>query len=442
MTRNRLALVLTAALTLCATPAANAQDELSLAIERDYPSLEVLYHHLHANPELSFQEKNTAARLVQELRDAGLTVTPNVGGHGFVGVLENGEGPTVMIRTDLDALPVEERTGLPYASTARATEQTGQEVSVMHACGHDVHMTCLVGVARRMVEMRDQWSGTLVMIGQPAEERGAGAKAMLEDGLFTRFPRPDYNLAFHVSSNHPAGSVAFVPGWAMANVDSVDITIHGVGGHGSAPHTTKDPIVLAASIIMDLQTIVAREIDPLEPAVVTVGSIHAGTKHNIISERADLQITVRSYSDETRERLLAAIERIAIGNARAFGIPEDKLPDVVVKDEFTPSLYNDPELTARLKKVIGDRLGADRVLPGTPVMGGEDFARYGRQDPRIPSLMFRVGAIEQEMYDQAMAEGRTLPSLHTPYFAPDAKPTITAGVEAMTVAALELLGGD
>ena len=417
-----------------------AQDALTRTIERDYPSLEVLYHHLHANPELSFQETKTAARLVRELRDAGLEVTPHVGGHGFVALFRNGEGPTLMIRSDLDALPVEERTGLPYASTARATEQNGQEVSVMHACGHDVHMTCLVGVARRLMDMRDQWSGTLMMIGQPAEERGAGAKAMLEDGLFTRFPRPDYNLAFHVSSNHPAGSVAFVPGWAMANVDSVDITIHGVGGHGSAPHTTKDPVVLAASIIMDLQTIVAREIDPQDPAVVTVGSIHAGTKHNIISERADLQITVRSYSDDTRAKLLAAIERITIGNARAFGIPEDKLPEVVVKDEFTPSLYNDPELTARIKKVIADRLGQDRVLPGTPVMGGEDFARYGRQDPRIPSLMFRVGAIEQEMYDRAIANGETLPSLHTPYFAPDPEPTITAGGEAMTVAAMEILG--
>ncbi len=438
MTRFRLPLALLAVATM--TTVALAQDALSRAIEGDYQSLEALYHHLHSNPELSFQEANTAKRLARELRAAGMDVTESVGGHGFVALFHNGPGPTLMIRSDLDALPVEERTGLPYASTARATEQTGQEVSVMHACGHDVHMTVLVGTARRLMEMRGQWSGTLMMIGQPAEERGAGAKAMLEDGLFTRFPRPDFNIAFHVSSNHPAGSFAFVPGWAMANVDSVDITIHGIGGHGSAPHTTKDPIVLAASIIMDLQTVVSREIDPQAPAVVTVGSIHAGTKHNIISERADLQVTVRSYDDETRAKLLAAIKRITIGNARAFGIPEDKLPDVVVKDEFTPSLYNDPALTARIEQVIADRMGRERILPGTPIMGGEDFARYGRQSPPIPSLMFRVGAIEQEMYDQLKAEGKTLPSLHTPYFAPDAKPTITAGVEAMTTAALEILG--
>ncbi len=409
-------------------------------ITADYTYLESLYHHLHANPELSFQEEHTAARVASELRKAGFDVTQNVGGHGLVGVMRNGDGPTLLLRTDLDALPVEERTNLPYASAVRATEQTGQDVAVMHACGHDVHMTVFAGVARWMAKHNSEWSGTLVMIGQPAEERGAGAKAMLNDGLFTNFPRPDYNLALHVSSNHPAGTVAFVPGWAMANVDSVDITIHGIGGHGSAPHTTKDPIVLAASIIMDLQTIVAREIDPLDPAVVTVGSIHAGAKHNIISERADLQITVRSYSDDVRETLLAAIERITINNAKAFGLPDDKLPDVEVKDEFTPSHYNDPDLTERIRAAIEAQIGADRILPASPVMGGEDFSRYGRQDPPIPSLMFRLGAIKQDLYDASTRRGVVLPSLHTPYFAPDPQPTITTGVHAMTTAAMEILG--
>ncbi|MEZ6242263.1 MAG: amidohydrolase [Phycisphaerales bacterium] len=409
-------------------------------IEADYPYLESLYHHLHRNPELSFQEEHTSARIADELRKAGFDVTDHIGGFGVVGMMRNGSGPTLLVRTDLDALPVEERTGLPYASTVHATEQDGHDVCVMHACGHDIHMTVFTGVARWMSNHKSDWSGTLMMIAQPAEERGAGAKAMLEDGLFERFARPDYNLALHVSSDHPAGTVAFVPGWSMANVDSVDITVHGVGGHGSAPHTTKDPIVIAASIIMDLQTIVSREIDPLKPAVVTVGSIHAGAKHNIISERADMQLTVRSYDDDVRNHLLESIKRITIENAKAFGVRDDKLPDVVVKDEFTPSHYNDPALTDRIRAAIEAKLGADRILPASPVMGGEDFSRYGRQDTPIPSLMFRLGAVKQDFYDSSKRRGVVLPSLHTPYFAPDPEPTITTGVEAMTTAAMEILG--
>ncbi len=406
----------------------------------DYPYLRALYEHLHANPELSFQEEQTAARMASELRALGFDVTTGIGGHGVVGVMRNGDGPTLLIRADMDALPVEEATGLPYASKVKAFEQTGQEVSVMHACGHDVHMTVWVGTARRLVATQSDWSGTLVMIAQPAEERGAGAKAMLEEGLFERFPRPDYNIALHVSGGHPAGSVGFVPGWAMANVDSVDITVHGLPGHGSAPHTTKDPVVIASQIVLNLQTIVSREIDPLKPAVVTVGSFHAGTKHNIISDRADLQITVRSYDDDVRNQLLAAIERIAVNTARTAGLPEDKLPDVQVKDEFTPSLYNDPELTGRVESAIGAAIGEQNVLPASPVMGGEDFARYGRQDPPIPSVMFRLGTIGSELYESSKRRGVVLPSLHTPFFAPDPEPTITTGVTAMTAAAMEILG--
>ncbi len=409
-------------------------------VAKDLPGLVEFYKHLHANPELSFQEEQTAAAVASELRGLGFEVAERVGGFGLVGIIRNGDGPTLMIRTDLDALPVPEQTGVPWASTVRATEQTGQEVSVMHACGHDVHMTVFVGTARRLVRMSDEWSGTLMMIGQPAEERGAGAKAMLEDGLFERFPRPDYNLALHVSADLPAGSVAFVPGWAMANVDSVDIAVHGVGGHGSAPHTTIDPIVIAAHIVTRLQTIVSREIDPQTPAVVTVGSIHGGTKHNIISERVDLQITVRSYDDQTRAKLLAAIERIAINTARAAGVPEDKLPDVVVKDEFTPSLYNDPELTKRVRGAIAGVVGEDRIYPSKPVMGGEDFSRYGRQNPPIPSLMFRLGGLERTSYQRIADSGGVFPSLHTPYFNPEIEPTLSTGIEAMTAAALEILG--
>ncbi len=429
MLRNLLPIALSA-LVVAGTPA---------LADDDYPYLEALYKHLHANPELSFQEEQTAARMASELRGLGFDVATGIGGHGVIGVMENGDGPTLLIRADMDALPVEEATGLPYASTAKATEQTGQEVSVMHACGHDVHMTVWVGTARRLVATKDEWSGTLVMIAQPAEERGAGAKAMLEDGLFERFPRPDYNIALHVSGGHPAGSVGFVPGWAMANVDSVDITVHGMPGHGSAPHTTKDPVVIASQIVLNLQTIVSREIDPLKPAVVTVGSFHAGTKHNIISDRADLQITVRSYDDDVRNQLLAAIERIAINTARTAGLPDDKLPDVLVKDEFTPSLYNDPDLTERVQRAIGAAIGEDNILPASPVMGGEDFARYGRQDPPIPSVMFRLGAIGDELYQASRRRGVVLPSLHTPFFAPDPEPTITTGVNAMTAAAMEIL---
>ncbi len=408
-------------------------------IAADVPSLVALYKHLHANPELSFQEESTARLIADELRELGFDVAQDIGGFGIVGVMRNGEGPTLMIRTDLDALPIKEQTGLDWASQVRAIEQTGQEVSVMHACGHDMHMSVFVGTARRLVRMQDKWSGTLMMIGQPAEERGAGAKAMLEDGLFERFPRPDANLALHISSDLPAGSVAFVPGWAMANVDSVDITVHGVGGHGSAPHTTIDPIVIAANIVTRLQTIVSREIDPQTPAVVTVGSIHGGTKHNIISERVDLQITVRSYDDQTREHLLKAIERIAMNTARAAGLAEERLPEVVVKDEFTPSLYNDPDLTARVRGAITDVLGKQRIYESAPVMGGEDFSRYGRQDPPIPSVMFRLGGLERAYYWRLKNGGGAFPSLHTPYFNPEIEPALTTGIEAMSAAAMAIL---
>jgi len=421
---------------------AGAQPEVAPAradIAGDLPGLVELYKDLHQHPELSFQEKETSRRIAGEMRSLGFDVTEGVGGYGVVCVLRNGDGPTVMIRTDLDALPIKEQTGVPWASNVREVEQNGQEVSVMHACGHDVHMTVFVGTGRRLVREREHWSGTLVMIGQPAEERGAGAKAMLVDGLFERFPRPDYNLAIHVAADLPAGSVAFVPEWAMANVDSVDITVHGIGGHGSAPHTTIDPIVIAASIVVRLQTIVSREIDPLTPAVVTVGSFHGGTKHNIISERVDMQLTVRSYDDATRAHLLSAIERIAKNTARAAGVDEQLLPEVVVKDEFTPSLYNDPDLTARVRAAVSEAIGQERIYPYKPIMGGEDFSRYGRQDPPIPSVMFRIGGLERGLYKRLKDEGAVLPSLHTPYFSPELEPTLITGIEAMSAAALEVL---
>jgi len=430
-----------ATLMLAAGPVvADEVEGLTEAVSQDYGYLESLYHHLHRNPELSFQEDDTAAHLAGELEGLGFNVTTGVGGHGLVGVLENGDGPTLMIRTDLDALPVEEQTGLAHASTATAVEQTGQEVSVMHACGHDMHMTVFIGTARRLVELKSLWSGTLVMIGQPAEERGAGAKAMLEDGLFERFPRPDHAIALHVSAGIETGKLAYVPGFALANMDSVDITVHGIGGHGAYPHTTKDPVMLAARIVNDLQTIASREVDPQDPVVVTVGSIHGGAKHNVISDRVDMQLTVRSYADATREKVLSAIERIAVNAGRAAGFPEDKLPEVSIRDEYTPATYNDPELTSRVVGAIAPVLGSENVIESQPVMGGEDFSRYGRAG--VPSVMFWLGAVSPE--DMAAAERGEidLPSLHSPFFAPAPAPTIRTGVTAMTTAAIEILGGE
>lgn len=423
------------------TLGAQADTALQSAIRKDYPYLESLYVHLHKNPEISFQEEKTAMRMAQELRSLGFTVTENVGGYGVVGVLENGEGPTVLLRTDMDALPVREKTGKPYASTATTVDEHGNTVSVMHACAHDVHMTVFTGAARRLTAMRDRWQGTLVMIAQPAEERGAGARAMLKDGLFERFPRPDYNLGLHVSASVPAGTVVYTKGYVMAAVDSVDITVFGIGGHGAYPHRTKDPVVLSAQIINSLQTLVSRELKPVDAGVVTVGSIHGGTKHNIIPDRVQLQLTVRSYTDEARNTLLDGIKRIAEGQALAMGLPADLLPEVKIQDESTPSTYNNPELADRIAGVLKDKLHSGiRVVPGEPVMGGEDFSQYGRVEPKIPSLFLWIGGVGADTFDRAVQAGDTLPSLHSPFFAPDAQPTILTGVEVMTTSALELLG--
>lgn len=419
-----------------------ASDRAAVAkrIGAEYPSLFSLYKYLHAHPELSFMEKNTADRIAAELRDAGLKVTQHVGGHGVVGVLKNGAGPTVLVRCDLDGLPVKENTGLPFASKHRMKDEQGNEVFTMHACGHDIHMTSFVGTARVLAGMKERWKGTLVMIGQPAEERGGGAKAMLADKLFERFPLPDYCVALHVSSAMLAGMVGYAEGYALANVDSVDIKIFGVGGHGAYPQATKDPVMLAAQTIVALQTIVSREIAPIEPAVVTVGSIHGGTKHNVIPEEVDLQLTVRSYSDETRNKLLNAIKRIARGQAISAGLPEDKMPIVTVKDEYTPSTYNDPTLTRRLVKTFGEWLGEGNAVKRQPVMGGEDFGRYGRTKHKVPIFMFWLGAVSPESVKRSIATGGTLPSLHSSIFAPEAEPTIKTGVTAMSAAVLELMG--
>lgn len=427
-----------AAVAALFTASAVAADDLIKAIDQDYAYLDALYQHLHSNPEVSFMEEKTAARIAQELRQIGFEVTEKVGGHGVVAVLKNGEGPTVLVRTDLDGLPVKEQTGLSFASTAIVQDDKGNTVPAMHACGHDVHMTSLVGTARRLVSMQDKWQGTLVMIGQPAEEKVGGAKAMLAEGLFERFPRPDYNLALHVSASLPAGDVGMASGYALANVDSVDIAVKGIGGHGAYPHTTKDPVVLASQIVVALQTLVSRETSPLEPGVVTVGSIHAGTKHNIISDGAHLQLTVRSYSDEVRKNLLDGIKRIAHGQAASMGLPEDLWPEVSYS-ESTPATYNDPGLTERVMGSLSARLGADHVQSLSPVMGAEDFAYYGRVEPKIPSLIFWLGAVKPEDVEAAARGEKKLSSLHSPFFAPDREKVLRKGVEAMTTAVLDLM---
>ncbi len=440
--RLRLLTVLLVAVTLAAPAvrAASFRDAISPIVEREYPSLETLYTHCHAHPELSFREQQTAARLAQELKSLGLEVTTGVGGHGVVGVLKNGAGPTVLIRTDLDALPVKELTALPYASKTRATNDAGVEVDVMHACGHDIHITSLVGAARVLTQLKSRWSGTLVFIGQPAEERGAGARAMLSDGLFTRFPKPDFCLALHVSSDMAAGSVGVVEGFMLANVDSVDITLRGVGGHGAWPHKTKDPVVLAAQSIMAFQTIVSRETDPLESAVVTVGSIHGGTKHNIISDEVKLQLTVRSFTDDVRARTLDSIRRIVRAQAISVGLPEDRLPVVTVDEkEFTPATYNNPELARRIGGAFKEVFGAQNVLSRKPVMGGEDFSEFGRTTDKIPICIFWLGSVEPERVADSIKTGQPLPALHSSLYRPVPEPTIKTGVTAMSAAVLELV---
>ena len=414
-------------------------DDLRDDLMADMPELMELYKDLHANPELSFQEFETSAKLAERMRALGFDVTEKVGKTGVVAVLRNGDGPTVMLRADMDGLPVVEQTGLPYASKRVATPASGVETGVMHACGHDTHMAGWIGAAQLLVERTDEWSGTLVMILQPAEELGEGALAMLEDGLYTRFPKPDYVLGFHDAAQMPAGVIGYSKGYALANVDSVDISVPGIGGHGAYPHTTKDPIVIASAIVMRVQTLVSRESNPLDPAVITVGSFHAGSKHNIISDEAKLQLTVRSYSDESRKLLLDGIERIAKAEALAAGMPDDKLPTIKVQDPYTPSTYNTPEFTQRVVDGFSERFPG-RVFETPSVMGGEDFGQFYRADrENVDSLIFWVGGVPQKQFEASQRGEVTLPSLHSPFWAPDAEKVIATGAESLASATLDLL---
>jgi hippurate hydrolase len=405
----------------------------------ELPSLVALYKELHANPELSLNEVETAARVAKQLRDIGLEVTEKVGGHGIVGVLKNGDGPVILVRTDLDALPVKEQTGAPYASTKVVKDDLGREVNVMHACGHDIHMTSFIGTARVLAKLKDQWKGTVVMIGQPAEERVLGARFMLRAGLFSKFPKPDKAIALHCASDMAHGQVGIVEGYALANVDSVEIVVKGVGGHGSMPHLAKDPIVLASQIVLALQTIVSREVKPGDPAVVTVGSIHGGTKSNIISDEVRLQLTLRSYKTETRQHLIESIKRIVKAQAESANMPADKIPEVIVSDDSANALYNQPELCGEVRKHIGAALGVDNVLTREPVMGAEDFSEYGLTKDKVPLCMFWLGTQSPKLVAEAKAKGTTLPSLHSPYFKPVPEPSIETGVKAMASTVIGLM---
>ena len=435
------ALLIASGRSIRAQTAAPIREQVQAQIEQQYPSLFELYKYLHSHPELSFQERNTSAKVAEELRKAGFEVITGIGNYGVVAVFHNGSGPTVLVRSELDALPVKEKTGSPYASEVTAKDRRGQEVPVMHACGHDVHMTCLIGVARVLAQLKERWHGTLVFIGQPAEELGGGARAMLADGLYQKFPKPDFCLALHDNAEIAAGTLGYTPGYASANVDSVDIVVHGIGGHGAYPHKTKDPIVLAAQIILALQTIVSRENTPTEPAVVTVGSIHGGTKHNIIPDEVRLQLTVRSYADKVRQQTLESIKRIARGQAMSAGMPDDLMPEVTVEqDDFTPTTYNDPVLTAKVVSVFKAWFGEARVIQRKPSMSGEDFGEFGRTPEKIPVCMFAVGGVSPEALKESEQTDKPLPSLHSSLWAPVPEPTIKTGITAMTAAVLELMG--
>jgi len=414
----------------------------------ELPSLLAIYKDLHSHPELSWHEEKTSAFVAKELRATGCEVTENFGkydnpdlkSYGVIGIMKNGTGPTVLVRTDMDALPVHDETGLPYASNVVTKNDEGKDVPVGHMCGHDAHMSAFIGTARALQRLKDQWAGTIMFVAQPAEETGNGARALLKGGLYNRFGKPDFALSFHDKADLQTGHIGITPGYTYANVDSVDVTVRGIGGHGAYPHKTKDPVVLAAEMINAWQTIASRENNPLDPIVVTVGSIHGGTKHNIIPDEVKMQLTVRTYKSDVRDRVLKAIDEIAKGIANAGGVPVDRAPIVnVLNNQFTPATYNNPDLTKRLVAVWKNVLGADNVEIVDPTMGGEDFSEYSLPDHSIPAVDFHIGAVDPEKIVQFKKEGKELPSLHSSKFAPVPEPTIRVGIIGMTSAVLELM---
>ncbi len=433
-------LIITALLILLSCQPLFAASDLSGDIENDYDQhLGDLWDHFHRNPELSLMEFKTAERLTKELEAVGFKVTEKIGGTGIVAMMENGKGPMVMVRADMDGLPVTEKSGLPNASTATMTDWDGNEVGVMHACGHDVHITSLVGTGRWMSANKNKWSGTLMLIGQPAEEKGPGASAMMDDNIWQKFGQPDYALAFHVGSTGVAGKVYVDEGSPYAGADTVDITVHGIGAHGAYPHSGKDPVVIASQIVLNLQTIISRELAPRDAGVITVGALHSGTKHNIISDRAELQLTVRSLNPRVRTQLLDAIERVAHGTARTAGLPEDKLPDVSVSEFSYPPTQNDKKLAQRVKRIVLDKMGEDTLAePDNLGMGAEDFGFF-TTDPYIPSVYFGVGGTPAEDFEKAKNGGPAVPSHHSPLFKITPEPAVRTGVEATIHMLMDLM---
>jgi len=416
--------------------------------DAELPSLLTIYKDIHSHPELSTKEQRSSAIVAKELRAAGCEVTENFGHYdnpdwkcyGVVGVMKNGDGPTVLVRTDMDALPVQEQTGASYASKVTMTNVEGKEMPVMHACGHDIHMSALIGTARALGKLKDKWHGTIVFIGQPAEEMVGGARAMLHAGLYDRFGKPAYAVALHDNAEIEAGKIGMTAGYYNATVDSVDVTVKGMGGHGAYPHKTKDPITLSAEIINAWQTIASRENNPLDPIVVTVGSIHGGTKHNIIPDEVKMQLTVRTYKPEVRQRVLSAIEQIAKGCATAAGLPPDKMPEVnVLHAEHVNAVYNNPELTKRVKATLKSAIGDENVVDKDPTMAGDDFSEFSLPDHSIPACMFNVGAVDPAKAAEAKKTGASLPSLHSSKFLPLPEPTIRVGIIGMTSAVLDLM---
>lgn len=410
-------------------------ENVSQYLDSDMEYLVEFYKERHQNPEISLHEKNTSKALAEELRKVGFEVTEEFGGFGIVGILKNGEGPQILYRTDMDALPMYEKTNLPYSSKL-TTSYNGQEVGTMHSCGHDMHMTTWLGTARAMAAMKEKWSGTLMMIGQPAEEIGAGAKLMLKAGLFEQFGVPDYGLGLHCIPTLKAGEIGISEGYTMANTESVDIIIKGIGAHGASPHMSIDPVVIASMIVMEIQTIVSRNIKPIDDAVITVGAIKGGTKHNIIPDEVRLQLTIRTYKEEVRQLIHKRLHEITKGIAIAAGLPEDMAPDVVIPEEFTPANYNNPEMTAMVKKSAAKVIGSENVLYAEPQMVGEDFACYGDTEHKVPTVLYWLGTVTQEKVDSG-----DLPGLHSPFYFPTPEKTLESGIKVNTQVLMDLMKG-
>lgn len=437
---KKLPVILFALLLGIALPAAGQglNELINKEVSGSMAAAELMYRDLHQSPELSLQEFKTAEKMAKALKTLGFEVTTGVGGNGVVGVLKNGSGPVIMLRTDMDALPVKEATGLPWASKVVADSQ-GAETHVMHACGHDLHMTVWHGTLSALVALKSKWRGTIVAVAQPAEEVSKGSGQMIADGLYTRFPLPEYALCYHVSPEIPAGSIGYCPGPIFAGVKSVDLKVFGIGGHGATPHKTIDPVVLSAKIILDYQTIVSREINPVSPAVITVGSIHGGTKHNIIPDEVDMKLTIRFFSDDVYRQIISAMQRIANGQAAAAGLKEDKMPKIVVDSEETPPVENDPDLVTLGVASMTSILGKDQVIRVGPATVGEDFGKYGRTPEKVKIALFWLGGVNTEKYKESIENGTMLPALHSSNFYPDFAPAYTAGVTAMSKTIMDLL---